>query len=356
MRRGTGRLRLLRGRRRGRGAGRGRLRLARALALDVAGGGPFADDGGVAFEEVVHEGFEALADAHAGGDEFAEGVGGAGGLLAGGALCALRVLEVGDALVEGVLEIVLQAVLDEGVVQREDADRLDEGAGGAGEFGVVVAVGHPKAVHDLGALEVFGDGGGGAIPFAEVAGERVAQNAAARRADGSSAALLFGDFLADGDVERVEFAEFCAGFGFGFFLSVAVGGGVSDVGGVGFAEGGHVVEAVGAGEFAVIHGVVFLSSDYGRVKVDKGESASSIKQAAASNGNVAARRLHSVADTLQSVADTLQLGADTLKLAADTLKLVADTLNLGADTAHAGRRNAHFGNDTAHAGDGDAHG
>ena len=32
------------------------LRLAAALALDVAGGGPFGDDGGVAFEEVVHEG------------------------------------------------------------------------------------------------------------------------------------------------------------------------------------------------------------------------------------------------------------------------------------------------------------
>ena len=52
-----------------RGAADGGLRLPCALALDVAGGGPFADEGGVAFEEVVHEGVEAFAEAHAGGDE-----------------------------------------------------------------------------------------------------------------------------------------------------------------------------------------------------------------------------------------------------------------------------------------------
>ncbi len=54
MRRGTGRLRLLRGwRRRGVSVV---LLFTATLALDVAGGGPFADDGGVAFEEVVNEG------------------------------------------------------------------------------------------------------------------------------------------------------------------------------------------------------------------------------------------------------------------------------------------------------------
>ena len=60
--------------RRGRRPAHCGLDLACALALDVAGGGPFADDGGVAFEEVVHEGVEVFAEAHAGGEEFAEGV------------------------------------------------------------------------------------------------------------------------------------------------------------------------------------------------------------------------------------------------------------------------------------------
>ena len=239
-------------RRLGRGVIRG-LRLPAALALDVAGGGPFADDGGVAFEEVVDEGVEALADAHAGFDEFVEFVACAAVFLSSGALGVLGIFEVFDAVAEGVLEVVLQAVLDKGVVQREVGDGFDEGAGDAGEFGVVVAVGHAEAVHDLGALEVFGDGGGGAVPLAQVAGEGVAQDATGGGADGFSAALLFGDYRGDAAGEDGEFAEFGAGFGLGLFTSDAVGGGIGEVGGLGFAEGVHVVETSGAGEFAVVH-------------------------------------------------------------------------------------------------------
>ena len=219
----------------------------------MAGGGPFADGGGVAFEEVVDEGVEGFAQAHAGFDEFVEGVSGTNCGLAGGALVVFGSLEFLDALVEGVLEVVFEAAFDKGVVQGEVGDGLDEGAGASGEFGVVVAVGHAEAVHDGGALEVFGDAGGGAIPVAEVAIQGVAEDAAIGGADGFAAALLLGDFLADGDGERVEFTEFRAGFGLRFFLSGAVSGGIGEGGGLGGAKGGHGVEAFGAGVFAVVH-------------------------------------------------------------------------------------------------------
>lgn len=101
----------------------------------------------------------------------------------------------------------------------------------------------PETGHDLGALELFGNGRRGAAPFTKIPGEGVAQNAAAGGADRFAAALRFGDFLVDCDGEDIELGEFCAGPGLGFLTSIAVGGEFREGGGFGLAKGVHLVEA-----------------------------------------------------------------------------------------------------------------
>ena len=99
----------------------------------MAGGGPFADVGGVSFEEVADEAIEDFAGGHAGFDEFVYFVACSALLLAGVALVFLGAFKFYDALFQFVLEIVGEALLDEEVVEGEVGGGFDEGAGAGGE-------------------------------------------------------------------------------------------------------------------------------------------------------------------------------------------------------------------------------